>query len=89
MHRYNNIEFLMSLDFDEIMGFYLEAKKKNAEERLWQQWLVDYGRWEKKEQFISFENYKKKAFKPKIGKVDKAKVIEKAEKIKAMDQGRR
>jgi hypothetical protein len=62
------------------------ANKKDMEDRLWQQWIVDYGRMDS-EHFISFEDYKKEFIKPEPEKVDIEDVLRDAEKIKAMDQG--
>lgn len=56
------------------------------EDRLWDQWKVDYARMDK-ETFVSFEDYKAKAFKEKVeNKIDIKEILEKAEKIKNMDQ---
>ena len=71
-----------------------DAYKKDIENRLWQQFLVDYSRMDK-ETFISFEEYKKMAIKPKINnkidvkinnKIDVEKILEDAEIIKDLDQ---
>ena len=67
------------------MEMYIKAKKENAEDKLWQQWLVDFARMDH-ESFTSFENYKKEAFGPKAEALDKEKILEEAEKIKALDQ---
>ena len=86
LRRYHDINFLMTLDFDEFMGMYIKAKKEDAHDKLWQQWLSDYSRMTT-ETFVSFEDYKKKASKPehKPGKT-KEEILEAAEKIKALDQ---
>jgi hypothetical protein len=67
----------------------IDAYKKDFEDKLWQQWLVIYPDMIRmgKENFISFENFKKEAFKPKLEKVDVKEVLKDAESIKAMDQG--
>ncbi len=87
MHRYD-INFIMSMEFDDVMGMYLKAKRENAEDKLWDQWLVDFARMDQ-ETFIPFEDYKKEAFKPKPEKLDIDKILAEAEKIKALDQKRR
>jgi len=83
----------MTFDFDEVMNMYLKAKKENVAEQLWQRWLVDYNRMNDGEplQFISFDKYKEKAFKPKTNStdIDKEKILKEAEEIKAMDQGQK
>ena len=86
MHRYGDMNYLMSLDFDEVMEMYIKAKKEGAHDKLWQQWLIDYSRMTT-ETFISFTDYKKKTFKPehKNGKT-KEEILKEAEKIKTLDQ---
>jgi hypothetical protein len=65
----------------------IDAHKKDLEDRLWQQWLVDYSRMDG-EHFISWENYKKESIKPPASKVDAETVLKDAEIIKAYDQQR-
>jgi hypothetical protein len=78
------------MEFDEFIELYMSLLKKNAEEQLWEQWLVDYSRMNS-DTFISFSEYKIKAFNPiqkteSNKKVDIKKIIEDAEKIKKIDQ---
>lgn len=85
MHRYD-INFVMTMDFEDVLAMYLKAIEKNAIEQLWQQWLVDFSRMDK-EHFISFSNYKKEAFKPKNNnKLNKEEILSEAQKIKQADQ---
>ena len=82
----------MSFDIEIVMDMYLKAKKENLEQKIWEQWLVDYGKWKDKKQFISFEDYKEKVLKIKTvekKEVNKKEALERAEAIKKMDQGRR
>lgn len=65
-----------------------DAYKKDIEDRLWQQWLIDYSRMVK-ETFISFDNYKKGLMKPAPKKFDIEEVLKEAEKIKRLDQSTR
>ena len=88
MHRYGNIDYILTLDIDDFINMFLKAKKENAIEQLWQQWLVDFGSHMTKETFISFQEYKKKAFKINV-KLDKKKILDDALKIKEADQKRR
>lgn len=62
-----------------------DAYKKDIENRLWQQWLVQFANMDK-ETFISFDNYKKELMKPPLAKVDIEQVLEDAEEIKNADQ---
>jgi hypothetical protein len=66
----------------------IDAHNKEIEDKLWQQWLVDYGTHMDKDNFISFEKYKEETFKPKAEKIDAEKVLKDAEEIKAADRGR-
>lgn len=64
-----------------------DAVIKDAEDKLWQQWLVERPYMD---EFVSFEDYKKKAMeksKPKTT-MDAKKIIEEAEEIKKLDQER-
>ena len=63
-----------------------DAYKKDFEDRLWQQWLSVYPNMSK-ENFISFQDFKKGTLKPKLEKVDIKEVLRDAGNIKAMDQG--
>lgn len=85
MHRYNNIEFILTFDFDEVIEMYLKAKKENVVDKLWQQWLVRFANMDK-ETFISFDNYKKELMKPPLAKVDVDEVLKDVEEIKRLDQ---
>jgi len=79
------------MELFEFMELLTTAFRKDTEERLWSQWLVDYARMDK-EHFKSFNDYKKETFRNKQGnnvKLDKEKILEEAEKIKNLDQGRR
>lgn len=76
----------MNLDIKDGLGIIKTAYLKQAEEKLWEQWLVERPYMK---EFVSFEDYKKKAFKIKNennSKIDKKKIIEEAEKIKELDQ---
>jgi len=64
----------------------IDAVYKEMEDKLFQQWLQDYGRMDK-ETFISFENYKSKSFKKgNDEKLDVKEILKKAEAIKKLDQ---
>lgn len=81
----------MSLDAIDGLELIKTAYEKQSEERLWQRWLVDYQNMDN-EHFISFEEYKNetlKAYNTPNKKLDAKAIIEKAEKIKALDQNRK
>lgn len=88
MHRYNDITYIMNLDIEDGLDLINTAYQKDAEDRLWQQWLVDYSHMDK-ENFMSFENYKNKVFKNESEnnrKIDIKEIIDEAEAIKNLDQ---
>lgn len=60
LRRYNNIEYILNLIFEEGYEFISKAYEKESEDKLWEQWLVDY-RLMDKDTFISFEEYKSKS----------------------------
>ena len=63
----------------------VDAYEKDIEDRLWQQWLVQFANMDK-DNFISFDNYKKELMKPASKKVDIEQVLKEAEEIKRLDQ---
>lgn len=64
-----------------------DAFKRDCENRLWEQWLVDYGRMNS-EDFMSFEDYKNRSVKVATT-LDKQQILLDAELIKQADQGNR
>ena len=60
LRRYSNIEYILCLDFEEGCELISKAYEKYIEDKLWEQWLVDY-RFMNNETFISFEDYKKRS----------------------------
>lgn len=81
----------MNLDVIDGLELIKTAYEKQSEERLWQRWLVDYQNMDN-EHFVSFEEYKDevlKAHNTPNKKLDAKAIIEKAEKIKALDQNRK
>ncbi|MBU3176094.1 hypothetical protein KPL47_06895 [Clostridium estertheticum] len=65
----------------------IDANNKDVEDMLYKQYLVDYRNMDA-EHFTNFEDYKLKAFGPKVKaeKLDKEKILSDAEKIKMADQ---
>lgn len=60
LRRYSNIDYILNSTYDEGYDFISKAYEKESEDRLWEQWLVDY-RLMDKETFIDFEEYKNKS----------------------------
>lgn len=69
LRRYSNIEYILNKTFEDGYKLICKAHEKNIEDKLWEQWLVDY-RLMDSETFISFEEYKKQIINPK-NKIDK------------------
>lgn len=69
LRRYSNIEYILNKTFEDGYKLIRKAFEKSSEEKLWEQWLVDY-RFMGNETFISFEEYKEKIINPK-NKIDK------------------
>lgn len=89
LSRYNNIGYIMDMDLEDGIEIINTAYKKQAEEMLWQRWLVDYSNMDK-DHFISFVDYKNEVFKTNKTengiKIDTNKIIKEAERIKKADQ---
>ena len=63
-----------------------DAYKKDMEDKLFSQWLIDYSRMDK-ETFICFADYQTKIFKHENNeKLDVKEILAKAEEIKRLDQ---
>ena len=87
--RYNNPDYVLNLDFEEGLEIIKTAYDKQAETRLYSQWLMDYLMMDK-DTFISFEDYKNK-FKignKNINKTKKSKdeIIAMAMKVRERDK---
>lgn len=58
LRRYYNIEYILDLEITEGIEFINKAYEKELEDKVWEKWLIDY-RYMSKDNFISFEDYKK------------------------------
>ena len=76
------MNYIMGLGIEIGCELIKTAYAKKSEELLWQRWLVEMPRLE---EFISFEEYKIKAF-GTTTKVDKEQILKDAESIKMTDQ---
>ena len=89
LHRYANIDYIMDLDIEDGIDFIQIAYQKDVEQKLWEQWLVNYANMDESN-FMSFEDYKKKALSSGKDKnkpsLDAKSIIEDAEKIRKADQ---
>jgi hypothetical protein len=84
----------MNMELFDFMQLLTAAIIKGKEERLWSQWLVSFGRM-REDNFISYEEYcelasgEKEEKKSNNVKLNKEEILEEAERIKNLDQGRR
>ncbi|NGT54729.1 hypothetical protein G6Y98_02560 [Clostridium perfringens] len=58
LRRYSNIEYILGLEITEGIEFINKAYEKEIEDKVWEKWLIDYI-YMSKDNFISFEEYKK------------------------------
>lgn len=56
LKRYSDASFVLSLPFEMGFELYMKATEKNNEDRVWEQWLVDYTRMDKNN-FVPFSKY--------------------------------
>lgn len=84
LRRYSDINYILSMEFDEGIKFILKAFEKELEERLWDRWLVDYRHMDEKN-FIDFEKYKNMNLKSsntkKIEQINKKDIEQKVKEI--------
>jgi len=82
LKRYSNIDYILNLDYKSGIEFIKNAYKKESEEMLYKQWLVDYKRMTK-DNFISFKDYKDKVFKTenKVQNLNKEQISDKVRSI--------
>ncbi|WP_158511943.1 hypothetical protein [Clostridium arbusti] len=90
LSRYNNIDYVINLRFFD--GFKLIEKMniKIAEDRLFEQWNIEHIYMDKNN-YMSFEDYKNKAFKntntdtKSSKKITKEEALAEAERIRKLD----
>ncbi|MDG6888209.1 hypothetical protein ACV3SO_01340 [Clostridium perfringens] len=58
LRRYSNIEYILDLEIIEGIEFINKVYEKEIEDKVWEKWLIDY-RYMSKDNFISFEEYRK------------------------------
>ncbi|MCR1953005.1 hypothetical protein NSA50_18555 [Clostridium sp. DSM 100503] len=69
LRRYSNIDYILSSTYDEGYDFISKAYEKEAEEKLWDIWLINY-KYMSKENFESFEDYRNRLKNPSIKNAD-------------------
>lgn len=91
LSRYNDMNYVMNLGFADGIKLISKAKIKIAEDMLFQQWNAEHI-YMKEDNFISFEDYKNRAFK-NVNKPTKKEIheiamknIAEAERIRNLDR---
>lgn len=87
MYSHYGITPTTKIPLKNITSLLVDAFKRDTEAKLWQQWLVNYGRMNG-DNFISFDDYKSRMFQPKTT-IPKGQILADAEKIKIADQAER
>lgn len=84
LHSQYGINSSSKIKLRTITKLLLDATIKEAEEKLWQQWLIEFGRMDNTN-FVSFEKYKTDAFKTveniKVEKPSTEEILKDAEEV--------
>jgi len=90
LHSDYGINQNTKMKLNMITKLLIDAQMRSIEEKLWQQWLVKYPTMDKSN-FMSFDKFKELTFKPEKNvdnnKLTSEEAIEKANKIRNLDQG--
>ena len=85
LRRYSNIDYILNLNNEEGYECISTAYEKEAESKLWDQWLVNY-RFMDKDNFISFEEFKNETIKKANNKIEVLTVEQIEDKVKGIIQ---
>lgn len=83
LRKYSNIEYILDLEITEGIEFINKAYEKEIEDKVWEKWLIDY-RYMSKDNFISFEEYKKHVISKNINlesTLSKEEILKEVEEI--------
>lgn len=80
LKRYSDMSFVMSLDVKTLANLIVKAFEKEAENMIWQKWLVELPYFEK-DNFVSFDAYKDKHFQQKESDRKDEEIMRDAENI--------
>ncbi len=58
LHRYHNIDYVMSLDIEAGLRLVLKAREKEREERIFQQWVAQLPMMALGDNAMSFDEYR-------------------------------
>ena len=89
LSRYNNIDFVYNLSWIDGIELINKAIEKRNEQKDWDMWLTLYPNMDKKT-FISFDKFRGKKQVKVINntKLTKEEIIEKAEELRKLHQGK-
>lgn len=74
LHRYNNIDILLNMEYLDAILVLNEGKKEVDDARLWSQYLTIYPKMTE-ENFISYQDFKADAYKPPEAKATKDSIL--------------
>lgn len=80
------MSFVMNLDVETFVRLVLKAFEKEAEEKIWQKWLVELPYMEK-DNFMSFDVYKDKHFQQQKSDKNDEEIMQDAENILKLANG--
>ena len=80
LKRYSDLNYILNLYYRDGFDFIKKAFEKENEDKLFKQWLVDYARMDK-DNFTSFNDYKKRSTKPPEENLSKEEIEEKVKGI--------
>lgn len=81
------MSFVMSLDIETFVQLVFKAFEKEAEEKIWQKWLVELPYMDEKN-FMTFERYKDKHFKQIETEKTDEEILHDAENILKLASGK-
>lgn len=87
LHRYSNIEYILSMDLYEGILFYNKAKEKDTEDKLFSMWVQLYPRMNK-DSFVSWGDYYTQCTKKSITNKSNEDILKESEEILKHSQKR-
>jgi hypothetical protein len=89
LHRYNNIDYILELNYINGIELINKAREKESERSAWEMWLTLYPNMDKKN-FIPFSKFYQKQTEPQIRKatLTNEEIIAKNEELRLAHQGK-
>jgi len=80
LHRYSDMDYILSLEFNDFLQLVIKAFKEREKERFWQTWLTLYPNMDQKN-FIPFSQFYQDQTEP-INNRPKEEMLSEADKIR-------